>query len=123
MPRQAGIDPMTMTAIRTEGLSKRYGNIGALAGLDLGITAGEVVGYLAAGEYEAVLATHEQAWLFAAGGICCRPVRRSPSRRLRRLTGLRARWCSPCCAMSLAFRSRGGGGATSARRRYHIRTG
>ena len=37
---------MTATAIRTEGLSKRYGNVDALVDLDLEITAGEVVGYL-----------------------------------------------------------------------------
>ena len=37
---------MTTTAVRTEGLSKRYGSADALADLDLEITAGEVVGYL-----------------------------------------------------------------------------
>jgi len=33
-------------AIRTEGLSKRYGSMDALAGLDLEVQPGEVVGYL-----------------------------------------------------------------------------
>jgi ABC-2 type transport system ATP-binding protein len=33
-------------AVRTEGLSKRYGSMDALAGLDLEVGAGEVVGYL-----------------------------------------------------------------------------
>jgi ABC-2 type transport system ATP-binding protein len=33
-------------AIRTLGLSKRYGNVPALVGLDLEVAAGEVVGYL-----------------------------------------------------------------------------
>ncbi len=33
-------------AIRTEGLSKRFGAVQALAGLDLEVRAGEVVGYL-----------------------------------------------------------------------------
>jgi ABC-2 type transport system ATP-binding protein len=34
------------TAIRTEGLSKRFGSMRALDGLDLEVRAGEVVGYL-----------------------------------------------------------------------------
>jgi ABC-2 type transport system ATP-binding protein len=34
------------SAIRTEGLSKRYGTMDALAGLDLEVAAGEVLGYL-----------------------------------------------------------------------------
>jgi ABC-2 type transport system ATP-binding protein len=34
------------TAIRTEGLSKRFGTVRALDGLDLEVRAGEVVGYL-----------------------------------------------------------------------------
>jgi ABC-2 type transport system ATP-binding protein len=34
------------TAIRAEGLSKRFGSVQALAGLDLEVRAGEVVGYL-----------------------------------------------------------------------------
>lgn len=33
-------------AIRTEGLSKRFGAVQALAGLDLEVRAGEVFGYL-----------------------------------------------------------------------------
>jgi len=33
-------------AIRTEGLSKRYGSVDALSGLDLEVAEGEVVGYL-----------------------------------------------------------------------------
>lgn len=37
---------MDSPAIRTEGLSKRYGRISALTGLDLEIARGEVVGYL-----------------------------------------------------------------------------
>ena len=37
---------MDSPAIRTEGLSKRYGRISALTGLDLEIGRGEVVGYL-----------------------------------------------------------------------------
>ena len=37
---------MGISAIRTEGLSKRYGSVDALADLDLDISAGEVVGYL-----------------------------------------------------------------------------
>ncbi|MHB1739688.1 MAG: ABC transporter ATP-binding protein [Actinomycetes bacterium] len=37
---------MTTPAIRTEGLTKRYGDVDALVGLDLEIAAGEVVGYL-----------------------------------------------------------------------------
>jgi len=37
---------MGTTAIRTEGLSKRYGAVGALADLDLEIPKGEIVGYL-----------------------------------------------------------------------------
>jgi ABC-2 type transport system ATP-binding protein len=43
---KTGLILMTTTAIRTEGLSKRYGDVDALAGLDLEIPAGEVVGYL-----------------------------------------------------------------------------
>jgi len=35
-----------MTAIRTQGLTKRYGAIVALRGLDLEVAEGEVVGYL-----------------------------------------------------------------------------
>ena len=34
------------TAIRTVGLSKRFGDVQALAGLDLEVGAGEVFGYL-----------------------------------------------------------------------------
>jgi len=34
------------TAIRAEGLSKRFGDLQALAGLDLEVQAGEVFGYL-----------------------------------------------------------------------------
>jgi len=37
---------VTEIAIRTEGLSKRYGAVEALSGLDLEIAQGEVVGYL-----------------------------------------------------------------------------
>ncbi len=37
---------MGTTAIRTEGLSKRYGNVDALKELDLEVAEGEVVGYL-----------------------------------------------------------------------------
>ncbi|HLX77695.1 MAG TPA: ATP-binding cassette domain-containing protein, partial [Acidimicrobiales bacterium] len=37
---------MTTAAIRTEGLSKRYGPVDALKDLDLEISEGEVVGYL-----------------------------------------------------------------------------
>jgi len=37
---------MGTPAIRTEGLSKRYGDVDALCGLDLEVTQGEVVGYL-----------------------------------------------------------------------------
>jgi len=33
-------------AVRTEGLSKRYGTVDALADLDLEVGRGEVVGYL-----------------------------------------------------------------------------
>ncbi|HXA29459.1 MAG TPA: ABC transporter ATP-binding protein [Candidatus Angelobacter sp.] len=36
----------TTPAIRTEGLSKRFGGVDALQGLDLEVTPGEVVGYL-----------------------------------------------------------------------------
>ena len=38
--------PMTMTAIRTTGLTKRYGATLALDGLELSIAEGEVYGYL-----------------------------------------------------------------------------
>ena len=34
------------TVIRTEGLSKSFGSVHALAGLDLEVTQGEVLGYL-----------------------------------------------------------------------------
>jgi ABC-2 type transport system ATP-binding protein len=37
---------MGIPAIRTEGLSKRFGSVDALAGLDLEVAQGEVVGYL-----------------------------------------------------------------------------
>jgi ABC-2 type transport system ATP-binding protein len=37
---------MGTPAIRTEGLTKRYGHVDALSGLDLEIAQGEVVGYL-----------------------------------------------------------------------------
>jgi ABC-2 type transport system ATP-binding protein len=37
---------MGRPAVRTEGLSKRYGSVDALAGLDLEISEGEIVGYL-----------------------------------------------------------------------------
>jgi len=37
---------MTATAIRTEGLTKRYGTVDALSNLDLEVAAGEVLGYL-----------------------------------------------------------------------------
>ncbi|MGD0996875.1 MAG: ABC transporter ATP-binding protein [Thermoleophilia bacterium] len=37
---------MATTAIRTEGLSKRYGTVNALRDLDLELAEGEVVGYL-----------------------------------------------------------------------------
>ncbi|MGO9854698.1 MAG: ATP-binding cassette domain-containing protein [Acidimicrobiales bacterium] len=37
---------MTATAIRTEGLTKRYGTVDALSNLDLAVTPGEVLGYL-----------------------------------------------------------------------------
>ncbi len=37
---------MTSIAIRTEGLTKRYGNVDALRNLDLEVGVGEVVGYL-----------------------------------------------------------------------------
>jgi ABC-2 type transport system ATP-binding protein len=37
---------MTEVAIRTEGLSKRYGSVDALADLDLEVAKGEVLGYL-----------------------------------------------------------------------------
>jgi ABC-type multidrug transport system ATPase subunit len=37
---------MATLAIRTEGLSKRYGSADALLGLDLEVAEGEVVGYL-----------------------------------------------------------------------------
>jgi ABC-type multidrug transport system ATPase subunit len=34
------------TAILTEGLAKRFGDFQALAGLDLAVSRGEVLGYL-----------------------------------------------------------------------------
>jgi ABC-2 type transport system ATP-binding protein len=37
---------MAMTAIRTQGLTKRYGDVAALDHLDLEVAPGEVVGYL-----------------------------------------------------------------------------
>jgi len=37
---------MTATAIRTEGLTKRYGTVDALSNLDLEVAVGEVLGYL-----------------------------------------------------------------------------
>ncbi len=37
---------MTATAIRTEGLTKRYGTVDALSNLDLAVAPGEVLGYL-----------------------------------------------------------------------------
>jgi ABC-2 type transport system ATP-binding protein len=37
---------MTPTAIRTEGLTKRYGTVEALSNLDLEVAPGEVLGYL-----------------------------------------------------------------------------
>ena len=37
---------MSDVAVRTEGLSKRYGSVYALADLDLEVTKGEVLGYL-----------------------------------------------------------------------------
>jgi ABC-2 type transport system ATP-binding protein len=37
---------MTTPAVRTVGLSKRYGDVDALVGLDMEVTAGEVMGYL-----------------------------------------------------------------------------
>src|SRR5580658_5367064 len=37
---------MAATAIRTEGLTKRYGDVAALDHLDLEVAQGEVVGYL-----------------------------------------------------------------------------
>jgi ABC-2 type transport system ATP-binding protein len=37
---------MTKTAIRTEGLTKRYGDVEVLKGLDLEVAPGEVLGYL-----------------------------------------------------------------------------
>ena len=37
---------MTETAIRTEGLSKRFGAVDALSGLYLQVERGEVLGYL-----------------------------------------------------------------------------
>ncbi len=37
---------MTATAIRTEGLTKRYGTVDALSNLDLAVAPGEVFGYL-----------------------------------------------------------------------------
>ncbi len=37
---------MTATAIRTEGLTKRYGTVDALSNLDLEVAPGEVLGYL-----------------------------------------------------------------------------
>lgn len=39
-------DASKLSAIRTEGLSKRYGDIPALVGLDLEVPPCEVVGYL-----------------------------------------------------------------------------
>jgi ABC-2 type transport system ATP-binding protein len=41
-----GRPPRTITAISTRGLSKRYGAVEALTGLDLDVAEGEVVGYL-----------------------------------------------------------------------------
>lgn len=37
---------MSTPAVRTEGLSRRYGSVDALTGLDLEIAPGEVVGYV-----------------------------------------------------------------------------
>ena len=37
---------MATTVIRTEGLTKRYGDVDALKDLDLEVVEGEVVGYL-----------------------------------------------------------------------------
>jgi ABC-2 type transport system ATP-binding protein len=37
---------LTTPAVRTEGLSKRYGTVEALSGLDLEVETGEVLGYL-----------------------------------------------------------------------------
>ena len=37
---------LSAPAIRTEGLSERYGSADALIGLDLEVAEGEVVGYL-----------------------------------------------------------------------------
>jgi ABC-2 type transport system ATP-binding protein len=40
------VAPMGTMAVRTEGLSKRYGSVHALEGLDLEVAEGEIVGYL-----------------------------------------------------------------------------
>ena len=37
---------MSVLAVRTEGLTKRYGSVDALRDLDLEVAEGEVVGYL-----------------------------------------------------------------------------
>ena len=52
---------MSTLAIRTEGLTKRYGKVDALRDLDLEITHGEVVGYLGpngAGKTTTIHASH-----------------------------------------------------------------
>ena len=37
---------MTTKAVRTEGLTKRFGDVDALVGLDLEVPRGDVLGYL-----------------------------------------------------------------------------
>src|SRR5918911_948775 len=39
-------DPASHAAIRTQGLTKRFGAVEALSGLDLEVRPGEVLGYL-----------------------------------------------------------------------------
>ncbi len=67
---------MSAPAVRTEGLSKRYGRVDALADLDLEIAEGEVVGYLGpngAGKTTTIRLllglSRATAWPRVAGGI------------------------------------------------------
>lgn len=88
------------------------------------------LGYLAvvrrlitSGDYEAVLATHEQAWLFAAGRSLLPQDAPIAVASMRRSIGWRARSISRRFSMNSIYRSRSGGWPGIARRRFRTLTG
>jgi ABC-2 type transport system ATP-binding protein len=114
---------MATPAIRTEGLSKRYGSVDALKGLDLEVAQGEVVGYLGpngAGKTTTIRLllgmAHPTAGRAEIFGLDCRGQAVDAHRRLAYVPGEASLWPSLTGAETLHLLGRVQGAVDAAYR-------